>query len=201
MMDGFNDKSSMASLLATRRSGKAREMLDPGPDAAQLQAILAAAARVPDHGKLNPWRFVVIEDRAAFGDALMAIYLAGKPDAGRLEREAVVQFAAQAPCLLVVLSSPKPSHIPLWEQELSVGAVCQTLLLAAHSQGFVGNWLTGWAAYDPAVLALLGGAASERIAGFFFTGTQARPLEERPRPDPAAIISRWPPESTGSSGG
>lgn len=197
MMDGFNDPSSTASLLATRRSGKAREMAEPGPDAAQLAAILHAASRVPDHGKLNPWRFVVIADRAAFSEALLRIYQAGKPDAGRLELEAVAQFGTQAPCLVVVLSSPKPSHIPLWEQELSVGAACQNLLLAAHAQGFVGNWLTGWAAYDAAVLTLLGGAAPERIAGFFFIGSQARPLEERPRPDPAAVISRWPPESIG----
>jgi nitroreductase len=197
MMDGFNDQGSVASLLATRRSGKARDMLAPGPDDLQVQAILAAAARVPDHGKLNPWRFVVIDDRAAFSDALMAIYLAGKPDAGRLEREAVVQFAIQAPCLVVVVSSPKPSHIPLWEQELSVGAACQNLLLAAHAHGFVGNWLTGWAAYDAAVLAFLGGAAPERVAGFFFIGSQAKPLEERPRPDLASIIRHWPLELSG----
>ena len=190
-MDSFNDSTSTAALLATRRSGKAREMVAPGPDSAQLRAILAAAARVPDHGKLNPWRFVVIENRAAFAEGLMAIYLAGKPDAGRLEREAVTQFATQAPCLVAVIASPKPSHIPLWEQELSVGAACQNLCLAAHARGFVANWLTGWAAFDEQVLALLGGAAPERIAGFFFIGTQAKPLEERPRPALDAVISHW----------
>lgn len=190
-MDLFNDSTSTPALLASRRSGKARDMLAPGPDAGQLQAILAAAARVPDHGKLNPWRFVVIENRAAFADALVAIYRAGKPEAGRLEVEAVQQFGAQAPCLVVVIASPKPSHIPLWEQQLSVGAACQNLLLAAHAQGFVGNWLTGWAAYDDAVLVLLGSAAPECIAGFFFIGTQAKPLEERPRPALSAVISHW----------
>lgn len=190
-MDSFNDSTSTASLLATRRSGKARDMAAPGPDAAQLQAILHAAARVPDHGKLNPWRFVVIENRAAFADALMAIYLAGKPDAGRLEREAVTQFATQAPCLIAVIASPKPSHIPLWEQELSVGAACQNLMLAAHAHGFVANWLTGWAAFDAQVLALLGGTAPERIAGFFFIGMAEKPLEERPRPELSAVVSHW----------
>jgi nitroreductase len=190
-MDSFNDLSAPAALLATRRSDKARDMVAPGPDAAQLSAILTAAARVPDHGKLFPWRFVVVENRAAFADALLAIYRSGKPDAGRLEQEAVTQFAVQAPCLVAVLSSPKPSHIPLWEQELSVGALCQNLLLAAHCHGFVGNWLTGWAAYDDQVLALLGGGKPERIAGFLYFGTQARPLEERPRPDMAAITSHW----------
>lgn len=190
-MDSFNDSRTAAALLASRRSGKAREMVNPGPDATQLAAILAAAARVPDHGKLFPWRFVVIENRAAFADALLALYVAGKPEAGRLEREAITRFATQSPCLVAVLSSPKPSHIPLWEQELSAGALCQNLLLATHAAGFVGNWLTGWAAYDDGVLALLGGAVPERIAGFFFIGTQARPLEERPRPDLSAITSHW----------
>jgi nitroreductase len=190
-MDSFNDRTSTATLLATRRSGKAREMLAPGPDAGQLDAMLAAAARVPDHGKLNPWRFVVVENRAAFAEALLAIYRRAKPEAGRLELEAVTQFATQAPCLVVVIASPKPSHIPLWEQQLSVGAACQNLLLAAHALGFVGNWLTGWAAFDDDVLALLGGTPPERIAGFFFFGSQAKALEERPRPDPAAVISHW----------
>ena len=190
-MDSFNDTTSTAALLASRRSGKAREMVEPGPDAGQLQAILSAAARVPDHGKLFPWRFVVIDNRAAFAEALIAIYLAGKPDAGRLEREAVTQFATQAPCLLVVIASPKPSHIPLWEQELSAGAACQNLVLAAHAHGYVANWLTGWAAFDEKVLALLDGVAPERIAGFFFIGNQGKPLEERPRPDLAAITRHW----------
>ena len=190
-MDSFNDTTNTAALLATRRSGKAREMLAPGPDAGQLHSILAAAARVPDHGKLFPWRFVVIENRPAFAEALLAIYRAGKPDAGRLELEAVQQFATQAPCLVVVIASPKPSHIPLWEQELSVGAACQNLCLAAHAHGFVANWLTGWAAFDDQVLALFGGTAPERIAGFFFIGTQAKPLEERPRPELSSVISHW----------
>ena len=190
-MDSFNDTTSTAALLASRRSGKAREMVQPGPDASQLQAMLAAAARVPDHGKLNPWRFVVIDNRAAFAEALLAIYREAKPEAGRLEVEAVTQFATQAPCLVVVVASPKPSHIPLWEQELSVGAACQNLCLSAHAHGFVANWLTGWAAFDEKVLSLLGGTAPERIAGFFFIGSQGKQLEERPRPDLAAITSHW----------
>ena len=190
-MDSFNDTATTIALLASRRSGKARDMLAPGPDAGQLHSILAAAARVPDHGKLFPWRFVVIENRPAFAEALLAIYRDGKPDAGRLELEAVQQFATQAPCLVAVIASPKPSHIPLWEQQLSVGAACQNLCLAAHAHGFVANWLTGWAAFDPQVLALFGGAAPERIAGFFFIGRQAKPLEERPRPELSSVISHW----------
>lgn len=191
-MDSFNDRSTIAALLATRRSGRAREMLAPGPDAAQLAAIIAAAARVPDHGKLNPWRFLVVDDRDAFAALLLDAHGAERPGAGRLDVAAVDQFARFAPTLVVAIHTPRASHIPAWEQQLSMGAACQTLLLAAHAHGFVGNWLTGWAAYSPAVLAGLGGAADERIAGFFFIGTQARPLEERPRAAADSLTSHWP---------
>jgi nitroreductase len=191
-MDDFNDRSSTTALLATRRSGKARDMGAPGPDAAQLAAIIAAAARVPDHGKLHPWRFVVVDDRDALAALLLDAYRAERPEAGRLEVDAVAQFARFAPTLVVAIHTPRDSHIPAWEQQLSMGAACQNLLIAAHAMGFVGNWLTGWAAYSPAVLAGLGGAAPERIAGFFFIGSQQKPLEERPRPAPASVMQRWP---------
>lgn len=191
----FNDLSSPLTLLATRRSGKPRDMIAPGPDTAQLQAILAIAARTPDHGKLAPWRFVTIggDQREAFAALLVDAYVAGKPDAGRLEREAAEQFARQAPTLVVVLSAPaKASHIPIWEQELSAGAVCMNLLAAAHAHGFVGSWLTGWPAYSDAVRNAFG-TADERIAGFLFIGTPGRPLEERPRPDLASVVTAWVP--------
>jgi nitroreductase len=187
----FNDRADTLALLRTRRSGKARDMQAPGPTEAQLEAILSAAIRVPDHGKLAPWRLVVIDDRQALAELLQRLYQAEKPEAGRLELEAMAQFARQAPCLVVLLSEVKESHIPRWEQELSAGAVAQTLLIAAHAQGFVGNWLTGAAAYLaglPAALGVPGG----RVAGFFFLGAPARALEERPRPDPTAVIRRWP---------
>lgn len=190
----FNDLSSPARLLATRRSGKARDMRAPGPDAAQLDAILAAAMRVPDHGKLSPWRFVVIDDRDAFAALLTSAYRAEKPDAGRLEIETMENFARYAPCLIALLSTPvQPHKIPLWEQHLSVGAAAMQLLNAAHAHGFVGNWLTGWAACNADVLNSLGGTVpNDRIAGFFFLGSPMRDLEERPRPDPAAVIRHWP---------
>lgn len=195
-MDSFNDLTSATTLLATRRSGKARDMVAPGPSADELGAILAAAMRVPDHGKLAPWRLVVIDPgaRAAFAERLEAIYVGEKPEAGRLEREAVRGFGLAAPCLVVVLSRPDgASHIPLWEQELSAGAVCGLLCVAAHAHGFVANWLTGWAAYSPGVAALLGDAG-ERVAGFVFIGTPAKALEERPRPDYGTIVRHWPPQ-------
>jgi nitroreductase len=192
-MSDFNDLSTPATLLATRRSGKARDMVAPGPDAAALRAILSAAMRVPDHGKLAPWRFVVIGDdrRAALSDAMVAAYAAEKPAAGRLETDAIRGFALQAPCLVVVMARPEPaSHIPEWEQLLSVGAACGLLCVAAHAHGFVANWLTGWAAYAPAITALLG-EPGERVAGYVFIGTPAKPLEERPRPDYGAVVRAW----------
>lgn len=189
----FNDRSTPATLLATRRSGKARDMVEPGPDAAQLRAILQTAMRVPDHGKLAPWRFLTIAPtrRAALSATMEAAYLADKPDAGRLEREAARGFALEAPCLVVLLSRINPdSHIPAWEQELSAGAVAMQLCNAAHAQGFVANWLTTWAAYSPGVLAALA-EPGERIAGFVFIGTAGRPLEERPRPDYDSVVRAW----------
>jgi nitroreductase len=189
----FNDRSTPLSLLSTRRSGKPRDLAAPGPDDAQLQQILEIAARTPDHGKLAPWRFVIVpaDKRAALAELITAAYRAERPQAARLEIEALEQFATQAPALVVVLSSPKvDSHIPLWEQELSAGAAGMNLLHAAHALGFAGGWLTGWAAYSDAVRDAFG-AEPERIAGYIFLGTPAKQLEERPRPDLQKIISTW----------
>ena len=189
----FNDRTSPLSLLSTRRSGKARDLVAPGPDSNELDRILEIAARTPDHGKLAPWRFVVVaqEARDALAAGIVAAYLAEKPEAGRLEIEAMDQFARQAPTLVVVLASPRvDSHIPLWEQELSVGAVTMNLLHAAHASGYAGCWLTGWSAFSDRVRDLFG-AAPERIAGFVFIGTPGKPLEERPRPDLARTVSIW----------
>lgn len=189
----FNDLSTPLSLLSTRRSGKPRDLVAPGPDDAQLRQILEIAARTPDHGKLAPWRFVIVpaDKRAALAETITAAYRAERPQAARLEIEALEQFATQAPTLVVVLSSPKiESHIPLWEQQLSAGAACMNLLHAAHALGFAGGWLTGWAAYSDAVRDAFG-AEPERIAGYIFLGTPAKQLEERPRPDLQKIISTW----------
>ncbi len=192
-MTSFNDRSTPLDLLLTRRSGKARDMIAPGPDADQLQTILRAASRVPDHGKLAPWRFVVIADTARdkLAALIEAAYLAEKPTAGRLELQAMRDFATQAPTLVVVLSHPHPtSHIPLWEQQLSVGAACMNLLTAAHAQGFVGNWLTGWATYSAAMRDAIG-EPGETIAGYFFIGSPAKELDERPRPALDDVVRMW----------
>ena len=189
----FNDTSSPLALLATRRSGKPRDLAGPGPSDEQLAEICAIACRTPDHGKLAPWRFVTVstEQRDAFAALLLEAYRSDRPEAKRLELEAVDQFARQAPALVVVLSAPKlDSQIPLWEQELSAGAACMNLLHAAHAMGFAGGWLSTWAAFNEQVRDAFG-AAPERIAGFVFIGTPSRPLEERPRPDPGVTVRKW----------
>jgi nitroreductase len=188
----FNDLSSAAALVATRRSGKPRDMIAPGPDAAQLRTILSAAMRVPDHGKLAPWRFVVIapDRRDAFAAMLQQAWRAGHAAADRPDIEAINQFARQAPALVVVLSTPVEAKIPLREQQQSAGAACMMMLTAAHAQGFVGSWLTGWAAYAPPVAESLGHPGAD-IAGFIFIGSPGAELSERPRPSYDSIVSHW----------
>ncbi|EZP72986.1 Nitroreductase [Sphingomonas paucimobilis] len=189
----FNDLSTPLSLLRTRRSGKPRDLAAPGPDDGQLRQMLEIALRTPDHGKLAPWRFVIVpqDRRDALAALLEQAYRAEKPDAGRLELEAMHQFAHQAPALVVALSAPVAgSKIPLWEQELSSGAAIMNLLHAAHALGFAAGWLTGWPAYNEDVRDAFAGDG-ERIAGFVFIGTPSRPQEERPRPLYDEKVSFW----------
>lgn len=189
----FNDPSTPLSLLRTRRSGKPRDLAAPGPDDAQLRDMLQVALRTPDHGKLAPWRFVIVplDRRDALAELLESAYRAEKPEAGRLEIEAMHQFAHQAPTLVVALSAvAEGSKIPAWEQELSAGAAIMNLLHAAHAMGFQGGWLTGWPAYNEEVRAAFA-QGNERIAGFVFIGTSGKPQEERPRPEYDNIVSVW----------
>ncbi|CAN5142207.1 nitroreductase [soil metagenome] len=188
----FNDLTTPLSLLQTRRSGKPRAMVEPGPDADQLKTILSVGTRTPDHGKLFPWRFVIVpRDRREALEALLAEATGRMRDGDRIDIAANREFAQQAPTLVVVLSKPvQNSKIPLWEQELSAGAACMNILHAAHALGFVGSWLTGWATYDSHVRDAFGGP-DERIAGFIYIGTPGNILEERPRPDYADIVSVW----------
>lgn len=191
----FNDRTSTLSLLESRRSGRPRDLVAPGPGPDELHRILAIATRTPDHGKLAPWRFVHVRpnQRAAFAALLDAAYRIGRPDPGRLEVEANDRFAHQAPELVVALSRPVTDHkIPVWEQELSCGAACMNLLLAAHAMGYAAGWVTGWAAYSDAVRDAFGGPG-ERIAGFIFIGTPGIELEERPRPEFESVVSEWSP--------
>lgn len=191
----FNDRTTPLTLLQTRRSGKPRDLVAPGPSPEQIDQMVAIAARTPDHGKLAPWRFVIVPDaaRPALALKLVEILRAENPDASPRDEEAAAQFATQAPALVVVLSAPvQPHKIALWEQELSAGAACMNLLHAAHAMGFAGGWLTGWPAYSDAVRDLFG-SEGQRIAGFVFLGTPSRPLEERPRGELSQIVHRWIP--------
>lgn len=183
-------------LLARRRSVKPDKMIEPGPDAAQLEQILTIAARVPDHKKLVPWRFIVFSGsaRAAFGEKIAAACLAEEretPSAFRLETER--KRLMRAPVVVAVISRvvPKPGA-PEWEQLLSAGAACYNLCVAANASGFVTSWLTEWIAYSPAIRGDLGLAENERVAGFVYIGTKSDEPEERERPVLADIVSHWP---------
>ncbi len=168
-------------------------MTAPGPTDEQIENIMATALRTPDHGKLTPWRVVSIDtsQRGTLAAQLVQAYLKEKPDAGRLELEALELMAHQAPTLLVVLFSPVSStKIPVWEQELSCGAFCMNILHAIHAQNYVGGWITGWPSYNDDVRNLFG-EAPERIAGFIFAGTADGELTERPRPELAQILTKW----------
>ena len=191
----LNDRSSMLSLLETRRSGKPREMIAPGPNEVELAHILTIAARTPDHGKLFPWRFVTIatDQRDALADLLIKALPECDPDFGPAHVAKAQEFAHQAPTLVVLVAAPVVDHkIPQWEQQLSVGAAGMNLLLAAHAVGFVASWITGWAAYSERVTAAFC-APGERIAGFMFIGSPGLPLEERVRPELEEIVRRWTP--------
>jgi nitroreductase len=169
-------------------------MVAPGPDAAELHDIIALALRTPDHGKLAPWRIVTIADdqRDALAALLKKAWIAENPGAAGMDLSALDQFAHQAPALLVLISTPVPgAKIPVWEQQLSAGAVGMNLLHAAHAHGFVGSWLTGWAAYSPEVAAAFGAGEGGRIAGYFFFGTASRELDERPRPEYDDVVRGW----------
>ena len=189
--DDFNHPAPAAlDLLLTRRSGSAKAMKEPGPSKKQLADILQAAARAPDHGKLFPWRFIVIEGKARVraGDILADVMEAEGERAKQVEEERG-RFL-RAPVVVCVVSAAREQHkIPVWEQELSAGAVCQNMLIAATASGFVANWLTEWYAYHPVVKERLGLKPGERIAGFVYIGTAKDELEERPRPDMEKIVT------------
>jgi nitroreductase len=180
-------------LLLSRRSGSAKAMTGPGPGAEELRTILTAAARVPDHGKLFPWRFIIFEGdaRARFGEVLAECLKAGEPASE--ERLAMERGRfLRAPVVVAVISRVREGiPIPEWEQQLSSGAVCQTMLIAATALGYVANWITEWPAYNPLVSERLGLQAGERIAGCIYIGKPALPLEERVRPDLDKLVTQF----------
>jgi nitroreductase len=180
------------ALLARRRSASAQTLHAPGPDPGQLADLLRLAARVPDHGKLAPWRFVILEGeaKAAYvGKLHELVELQAAPEKAR----AVLAKVAAPPLTVAVVSSPKEAPIPLWEQQMSAGAVCMTMLVAAQAMGFGANWITDWYAFDAEALALLGVQAGEQVAGFIHLGTPSEVPLERVRPELDALVTRWEP--------
>lgn len=178
--------------LATRRSVPAFQMCEPGPSTAELEQILTLAVRVPDHGKIAPWRFVVYRgaDRARIGEALLAMALKKNPE---LSEEMIgVERArfTRAPVVIGVISTAGPHvKIPEWEQLMSAGAVCLNLLMAANAHGYVSNWLTEWFAYDEKAHPLLGIRPGEKVAGFIHIGSTTFPVTERPRPALSDVVT------------
>jgi nitroreductase len=191
----LNDTSSAPALLETRRSAKPRELVGPGPTPQELERMLTIAARAPDHGKLAPWRFIIVGDdqRDIFAALLQEALAKENPEATDAHRRKEDEFAHYAGQLVVLISAPVPDHkIPVWEQQLSCGAACMSLLMGAHALGYVAGWVTGWRAYSERVRRAFC-ENDERIAGFVFIGRPGRALEERPRPSLSDVAKRWSP--------
>jgi len=182
------------ALLKTRRSAPAAALSEPGPTGEEIDNLLAIASRVPDHGKLAPWRFIIFEgearDRA--GEIVADVYAKAHPDADATRLAAEKKRFSLAPLVIAVVSRAAPHEkIPEWEQVLSAGAVCMNLIVAANALGFASVWLTEWYAYDRTALTRLGLAESEKIAGFVHIGRAGAPREDRPRPVLADIVTRF----------
>lgn len=180
-----SSKMSAIDLMLTRRSVRLSNLSDPGPDKEQLDTILTAALRVPDHGKLTPWRFIVLdrEARTELMPKLSKVRRLEDPDVsdeflGKVEAAFVV-----APlCIVVVCTADEGARIPAWEQHLSVGASAMNLIIASHALGFGAQWLTGWNTYNDKAKALFGVATDELVAGFIHIGTPTEAPSDRPRP-------------------
>jgi nitroreductase len=193
-MQMLNDTSSILRLIKSRKSASAKAMTAPGPSPEQLSEILACAVRVPDHGKLTPWRFILWEGeaRANFGNVMKARWQALHPEHGEDTLRFVQGLFLRAPAVLAVISTAaEHPKIPVWEQQLSSGAVCMNILYAATALGVGCQWNTDWVAYDAEIAAAMGLKPHEKVAGLIYLGTPSAPLEERPRPDPQALLTRW----------
>lgn len=186
--------TEFVDFLLKRRSVLARSMAEPGPGECELEQILRAGMRVPDHGRLTPWRFIVIrgEARARMGQVLGEAYRKAHPDCIDEQVEIESERFERAPLVVAVVSRTNPAHkIPEWEQILSSGAACQNMLTAALAMGFAAQWITEWPAYNDDVKRALGLEPADRIAGFLYLGTMTEPPAERQRPEYGDIVSEW----------
>jgi nitroreductase len=193
----YNERSAVTNaieFLKMRRSVKPREMSSPGPSAEELETILTVGARVPDHGKLAPWRFMVFEGdaRVRAGEIIAQVFVSKNPLAPAADIEVEKRRLMDAPLVIAVISLTKPHpKVPPWEQELSAGASAMNIVTAATALGYGANWLTGWFAFDRDVLAEFGLKPEEKIAGFIHIGTHSKPNEDRPRPNLGEIVTRF----------
>lgn len=177
--------------LALRRSAPALTLTEPAPSATEVADLLRLSARVPDHGKLAPWRFIVLEgaSKVAFADRLDQVARAR----GDTTLSAKLGKLRIPPLAVAVISSPRTSSIPEWEQLLSAGVVCTNLLYGALAMGYGANWITDWYSYDTEATSVLGLAEGERVAGFILIGTAREPPLERERPLLDPLVSYWEP--------
>lgn len=196
MLDAAQPNGTVLEFLNARRSCSAPLLREPGPTPEQLDDILRLAARIPDHRRLAPWRFLIFEGEARHqaGDLIARRYAQCQPSASEEDLALERRRFSTAPIIVAVISSPDFEHkTPVWEQELSAGALCYNLLLVANAAGFAGNWLSYWMAFDAPLCASFGVQAHERIAGFIYLGTNNDKVPERPRPLVKTLTSRWHP--------
>lgn len=190
----LNQRDDPLSLLRTRRSASTKSLGEPGPTPEQLDQILEVAVRVPDHGKLAPWRFILFEGdaRVRMGEIMAERWPVARPDASADWIPVMRRLFLRAPSVLCVVSRAAPHEkIPEWEQVLSAGAVCQNILIAATALGLGCQWITEWCAYDPEIARAMGLGPQEKVAGFIYLGTPGEPVTDRPRPDPRSLLTRW----------
>jgi nitroreductase len=190
----LNDTTSLLSFLKTRKSASAKAMGGLGPTQAQIAEILQIAVRVPDHGKLAPWRFVVFEGpaRADVGKLFSARWATLHPEHGQESLAFQAGLFMRAPLVIVVVSTAAThAKIPVWEQQMSAAAVCYNMVLASQALGFDVQWQSDWVAYDAGAKQAIGVAEAENVAGVIYIGKSTVPLEDRPRPDVATLVTNW----------
>lgn len=185
------ENPALIETLLNRRSVPIKLLSEPGPSPDQIKTILAAGMRTPDHGKLFPWWFITFEGdkRLEFGKILKNAWNKRDPNATPDKLEDERKRFLRVPLVIAVISSPRESTIPVWEQTLSAGAACQNMILAANALGFGANWLTNWYAFDENIRASLKLRDHEKIAGFIYVGTPLTPPDERERPDPEKLVN------------
>jgi nitroreductase len=189
----LNDTSSVLVFLKSRKSASAKSMTGLGPSKAQMDEILDIAVRVPDHGKLAPWRFILIEGegRARMGQGFADVWAQNNPSHGNESLDFQRGLFMRAPVILIVISTAAAhGKIPVWEQQLSSAAVCYNAVLAATALGFDAQWQSDWVAYDDGAKAVMGVHAHEKVSGIIYIGTSRVPLEDRPRPDVSTLLTR-----------